>query len=130
MHVVVGTDAGTSHQIELDESQQDALSGLQIGDEFEGGIVGIDGYTLEITGGSDAEGFPMRESLAGTGRRRILVGDDGTRQQLRPGERRRKSFRGNTVSDAIIQVNASVVEAGSDDIKDLLADGEDADEGE
>lgn len=134
MQAVIGTGSGDTYQVELDEGQVQAVTGMQIGDEVEGSVLGLNGYTLEITGGSDQEGFPMRETLNGTGRKKILAGDETGHEDLRSGERRRKSFRGNTVSEAIVQLNLRVVEAGSDDVATLLGEGddgaEDADEGE
>ena len=63
--VVVSQKAET-HQIEVDEAK--ALNGLVIGDEFDGAIVGLDGYTLKITGGSDKNGFTMKKDVSGTRR--------------------------------------------------------------
>jgi len=34
-----------------------SLLGKKIGEEFEGGLIGLDGYKLKITGGSTKEGF-------------------------------------------------------------------------
>ena len=60
--VVVSQNAET-HQIELEDTK--ALNGLVIGEEFDGGIVGLDGYTLKITGGSDKNGFTMKKDVSG-----------------------------------------------------------------
>lgn len=128
MEAVIGTDDGESHQVELGEDQARALTGMAIGDEIDGSLLGLNGYTLRITGGSDTEGFPMRESVKGTGRKQLLL-DGGTgARELEDGERKRKSVRGNTVSGQISQVNLSVVEEGEDDIETLL--GEEPDEEE
>ena len=54
---VVVSNKADSYQVEVDDTK--ALNGLVIGDEFDGGIVGLDGYTLKITGGSDKNGFTM-----------------------------------------------------------------------
>ena len=48
---VVVSQKAESYQVEVDETK--AFNGLVIGDEFDGGLVGLDGYTLKITGGSD-----------------------------------------------------------------------------
>jgi len=56
--IVVSQKAET-HQMEVDDTK--ALNGLVIGDEFDGAIVGLDGYTLKITGGSDKNGFTMKK---------------------------------------------------------------------
>lgn len=125
MKVTVGANDGNTHQIEIEESSQ--LVGKKIGDSFDGGIVGLSGYELEITGGSDREGFPMRKSIEGTGRRRILL-EDGSGVRAEDGNRERKSVRGNTVSDEIEQLNTRVVDEGSKSIEDLLSEDEEEEE--
>ncbi len=122
MKVTVGDNDGNTHQIETEESSK--LAGKKIGESFDGGIIGLEGYKLEITGGSDKQGFPMRESIEGTGRRRILLEEGAGIDSKEKGERRRKSVRGNTVSDAIEQLNTTVVEEGSETIEELLSDEE------
>ncbi len=122
MQAVIGTTTGESHQLELNDQQVNAVTGKQIGDEVEGSLFGLDGYTLAITGGSDQEGFPMRETLDGTGRRTILLTNETGGKDLRDGERKRTTVRGNTVSDAIEQLNLKVVDEGNDSVEDLLGD--------
>ena len=45
------------------------IVGKKIGDKFNGDVIGLNGYVLEITGGSDKEGFPMRNDIEGIGRK-------------------------------------------------------------
>lgn len=136
MQAVIGTPAGDTFQIELDETQESALVGKRIGDEVEGSVLGLSGYTLEIRGGSDQDGFPMKPSVTGTGRKRILLTKESGGKDLEKGERVRKSVRGNTVSEAIEQLNLAVVEAGDEDVETLLfgsdedAEAEEGDEDE
>ncbi len=130
MQAVIGTPDGDSHQFELDEQQANALTGKQVGDEVDGTMVGLDGYTLEITGGSDQDGFPMRKSIQGTGRKRILIGKDTGATDVRDGERQRKTVRGNTVADDIEQLNLKVVEEGNTSVDELLNPSEDGEEDE
>ena len=74
--VVVSQKAET-YQVEVDEAN--SLNGLVIGDEFDGAIVGLDGYTLKITGGSDKNGFTMKKDVSGTRRiKSLLTGGTGT----------------------------------------------------
>src|SRR3989344_2558964 len=56
------------------EREAPTLVGMKIGQSFDGSVVGLTGYTLEITGGSDKDGFPMRKDLEGPGRRRLVLG--------------------------------------------------------
>jgi small subunit ribosomal protein S6e len=105
-----------------------ALIGKKIGDKVEGSLIGLSGFTLEVTGGSDKEGFPMREDLDGVSRKKVLltkgVGFSGTKKIRKVkykvhGMKKRKYIRGNTVSDSIIQVNMKVLE-GEGDIPMIL----------
>ena len=56
---VVVSQKEVTHQIEVEDGK--ALNGLAIGDEFDGGIVGLDSYTLKVTGGADKNGFTMKK---------------------------------------------------------------------
>ncbi|MDZ7687949.1 MAG: 30S ribosomal protein S6e [Halobacteriales archaeon] len=126
--VVSNPDTGSSYQVETDV---DAYVGSAIGDEVDGGPVGLDGYTLEITGGSDDTGRPMRGDVEGQGIAEILVSGGTGYNPTRDGERRRVSVRGGAVGDATVQLNTRVVEEGSGDIDELLSEGdEDEDEEE
>ncbi|MCJ7478992.1 MAG: 30S ribosomal protein S6e [Candidatus Nanohaloarchaeota archaeon QJJ-7] len=122
MKAVIGTESGETHQFELEDRQVQALTGLEIGGEVDGSVLGLDGYTLEITGGSDTEGFPMKESVEGTQRKQLLVKEGTGARDLEHGERKRKSVRGNTVSRQIAQLNLGVVEEGDDSIGKLLGE--------
>lgn len=140
MTVAVG-NPGTkkTYKVELDVDKAQPLFGKKIGQEFNGESIGLDGYKLKVTGGSDLSGFPMRRDIEGTGKRRVLlnVGSHGFRsrryhsipegegakkklKETRKGERRRKSIRGNTISDAIRQVNCVVTKAGKATPEKLL----------
>jgi small subunit ribosomal protein S6e len=105
-----------------------ALIGKKIGDKVEGSLIGLSGFTLQVTGGSDKEGFPMRVDLDGVSRKKVLltkgVGFSGTKKIRKVkykvhGMKKRKYIRGNTVSESIIQVNLKVVE-GEGDIPMIL----------
>jgi|TARA_Y100000310_G_scaffold86721_1_gene83604 small subunit ribosomal protein S6e len=140
MTVAVG-NPGTkkTYKVELDMDKAQPLFGKKIGQEFNGESIGLDGYKLKVTGGSDLSGFPMRRDIEGIGKRRVLlnVGSLGFRsrryhsipegegakkklKETRKGERRRKSIRGNTISDAIRQVNCVVTKSGKATPEKLL----------
>jgi small subunit ribosomal protein S6e len=91
-----------------------SLIGLKIGDKFDGSLMGLSGFTLQITGGSDKDGFPMRYDLAGIARKKaLLTSGPGFRPTVK-GLRRRKYIRGNTISADIVQVNCKIVEGEGD----------------
>ena len=123
--VVVSNKADT-YQLEVDEAK--ALNGLVIGDEFDGGIVGLDGYTLQITGGSDKNGFTMKKDVPGTRRiKSLLTGGTGYHPKA-DGVKRRKTVRGNTIADDIVQINSVVVKEGAKPIAEILGAGEEEEE--
>lgn len=122
MKVTIGTTDGNTYQTEIEESAQ--LAGKKIGEEFDGGIVGLEGYTLKITGGTDQQGFPMRRSIEGVERHRILLEDGAGIDEDEDGVRRRQSVRGNTVSGNIEQLNTTVAEEGSKSVEELLGEDE------
>ncbi|ALT68637.1 30S ribosomal protein S6e [Methanobrevibacter millerae] len=123
--VVVSNKADT-YQLEVDEAK--ALNGLVIGDEFDGGIVGLDGYTLQITGGSDKNGFTMKKDVPGTRRiKSLLTGGIGYHPKA-DGVKRRKTVRGNTIADDIVQINSVVVKEGAKPIAEILGAGEEEEE--
>jgi small subunit ribosomal protein S6e len=118
MKITIGTSDGQTHQKELEENSQ--LIGKKVGEQFDGGIVGLEGYTLQITGGSDKSGFPMRKTIEGSERKKVLLEDGSGINEDEEGVRRRKSVRGNTVSNEIEQLNTKIVETGSKSVEELL----------
>jgi small subunit ribosomal protein S6e len=113
-----------SHQLEVETAESKKLIGLKIGEEFDAAPVGLAGYTLCITGGSDKNGFPMKKDVEGSRRIRSLLSGGVGFNPRRKGQRRRKTVRGNTISDDIVQINTVVVKKGSKSIEDLLKNDE------
>jgi small subunit ribosomal protein S6e len=108
-----------AYQKEIDQNQSGMLS-LKIGDKVTGNGLGLTGYKLEITGGSDREGFPMRPDVDGTVRKKIILTQPPGFHAKRKGQRKRKSVRGNIISAQITQINAKVIEWGAKSIEELL----------
>lgn len=123
---VVVSDKAISHQIEVEDGKE--LNGLVIGDEFDGSIVGLDGYTLKITGGSDKNGFTMKKDVTGTRRIKSLLSGGVGYKPIGNGVKRRKTVRGNTIAEDIVQINTVVVSAGSKPIADILGADEEEEE--
>jgi small subunit ribosomal protein S6e len=109
-----------SHQIEVEAAVSKTLIGLKIGNEFDASPLGLIGYKLRITGGSDKNGFPMKKDVEGPRRIKSLLSGGVGFKPRRKGQRRRKTVRGNTISDDIVQINTVVVEKGKKNIEDLL----------
>jgi small subunit ribosomal protein S6e len=124
---VADPDDGTTYQFDVEGQDANRFLGREIGADVDGGSVGLSGYTLEITGGSDDAGRPMREDVAGPDLKALLL-DGGTGfNPSKEGERRRITVRGREVSDATSQVNARITDRGGESIEDLLG-GDDEDE--
>lgn len=123
---VVVSDKAISHQIEVEDGKE--LNGLVIGDEFDGSIVGLDGYTLKITGGSDKNGFTMKKDVSGTRRIKSLLSGGVGYKPIGKGVKRRKTVRGNTIAEDIVQINTIVVSAGSKPIAEILGADEEEEE--
>jgi small subunit ribosomal protein S6e len=117
---LVISEGEKSHQIEVEQTQSKKLVGLKIGDEIEASIVGLNGYKLKITGGSDKNGFPMKKDVDGPRRIKSLLSGGLGFEPKRDGQRRRKTVRGNTVSADIVQINTIVTEKGAKSIDELL----------
>ena len=119
MRIVISESSGKSYQAELAKDKESALIGKKIGESLDGNLVGAAGYTLQLTGGSDGSGFPMRGDVGGSARKQLL-GSKGVGFDIEAGERRRKPVRGNTFSSEIVQVNAKVTQAGSTPLEQLF----------
>lgn len=124
---VADPETGATYQREVSDQDANRFLGKEIGDDVDGGAVGLDGYTLALTGGSDTAGRPLRDDLPGPNLREILA-DERTvgYQPTRDGERRRVTVRGNEIGEEVAQLNASIVERGDTDVAALLADEDDA----
>ncbi|MFQ5782345.1 MAG: S6e family ribosomal protein [Nitrosopumilus sp.] len=95
---------GKSLSKELKDSDANPLLGLQLGNETDASIVGLNGK-LKLTGGSDKSGVPMRNDIHGAARKYVLLSKGVGLQDAEIGQRVRKLMRGNTVSEEIYQVN-------------------------
>ena len=117
MFVINNPKTGKSYKKEGDAQ---IYMGKKIRDKVDGGLIGLKGYELEITGGSDAQGFPMRGDLDVLGRKRPLavsgVGVKGTDK----GIKQRKTVHGRTVDETINQLNVKIVKIGSEDLEKAL----------
>ena len=86
-------------QIAIPQKLVERLAGLEIGDVFEGTIIGLPGVRLKIRGGSDATGFPMHPGAPGSAKRKILLAGPPGFKPREKGERRRKTVRGRMIPD-------------------------------
>ncbi|MHB8604527.1 MAG: 30S ribosomal protein S6e [Thermoplasmatota archaeon] len=119
--VVADPRDGKSYQVTVSGQHANILVRKKIGDEVDGMFLGLPGYKVKITGGSDRDGFAMRPEVSGATRKRILVSEGiGFHPVNYPGQRKKRSLRGNEVSPEISQINAKVTTPGPKAIAELL----------
>jgi small subunit ribosomal protein S6e len=118
--VVNDTKKGKSHQVQVSGHHANSLIGKKIGDEVDGIFISLPGYKLQITGGTDKNGFAMRYDLPGMTRRRLLLSKSKGFNAPEKGMRKKKSLRGNTVNQDIVQINMKVVKFSSRPIEKLI----------
>ena len=124
---VADPDDGATYQFEVDGQDANRFIGREIGETVDGGAVGLSGYELEITGGSDTAGRPMRGDVRGPNLKAVLLTGGTGFNPTRDGERKRVTVRGREVSDDTRQINAKIVSRGDQSVEELLGGG-DADE--
>ncbi|OGM01407.1 hypothetical protein A3K72_03860 [Candidatus Woesearchaeota archaeon RBG_13_36_6] len=110
--LVLGLKNGKSVQRVLKEPEANSLLGMKIGDKVSGDKIGLAGYELEISGGSDYCGFPMRKDLSGTGRKKVMITRGVGMREKGKGLRKRKTMTGNTIHARISQINLKVLKEG------------------
>ena len=113
MKLVIGTKSGKCYQKELSAEEAEATHGKALGETLNGELFGFSGVELELTGGSDLNGFPMRKDLHGQNRKKVLITKGvGFKGKLRGkrfgGLRVKKTLCGNTVHNKIHQLNVKV----------------------
>jgi small subunit ribosomal protein S6e len=122
--VLSDTKDGHAYNVAVSGGSANAFIGKRVGDEVDGSPVGLGGYKMKITGGSDRNGNPMRGDLPGMARKRLLLsGGIGFRPRLE-GERRRKTIRGNEITPDFVQVNAAVTAYGEKPLGEYFKKGE------
>lgn len=113
--IVISDQTGKTYQKEVKDDDARKFIGLKIGDKLKGDFLELGNVEIEVTGGSDYCGFPMRKDVLGVGRKRILaVGGVGIRNKEK-GIKKRKTVCGNTIHAKISQINVKVL--GSKAIK-------------
>lgn len=118
--VISDAEARKSYQTIVEQEKGISLIGKKLNDEVPGELFGIPGYTLKITGGSDKDGFPMHPEVQGQGRKKALLTKPPGFHPKFEGERRRKTVRGNTISQEIVQINCKVTKKGEKPLEEIF----------
>ena len=108
--IVSDPEAGTSKVVELEEARAAPFIGRRVGETIDGSIVDLPAHKVLITGGSDKDGVPIRGNVHGGVRRRVVLSGGAGFKPEKKGERKRKTVRGSTLTDEIVQINMKIVE--------------------
>jgi len=108
--IISDPESGTSKTVELEEARAAPLIGRKLGEVIDGSILDLPGHKVQLMGGSDKDGFPMRQDVHGGVRRQVILSGGVGFNPQKKGERRRKTVRGNIVTDEIVQLNMKIVE--------------------
>ena len=102
------------------KTEEDVFLNKRVGEEVDLGVVGLAGFKAKISGGSDKQGFPMKSSIEGQIRRKILVKGGVGVNLKEKGKIVRKNMRGNTVGKDIVQLNLVITKQGDKPISDFI----------
>ncbi len=120
MKVVINdSKSGNTFQRELDAGKKPQLMGKKIGDALEGALIGLPGYELKITGGSDSDGAPMRFDVSGPRRLNVVISKGPGVRHLKRGTKLKKRVTGNTISERTAQLNTKIEKYGEKPLVDL-----------
>jgi small subunit ribosomal protein S6e len=108
--IVSDPQAGTSKVVELEEARAAPFIGRRLGETLDGSAVDLPAHTVQILGGSDKDGVPMIGNVHGGVRRKVVLSNGTGFSAKKKGERRRKTVRGNIITDEIVQINLKIVE--------------------
>jgi small subunit ribosomal protein S6e len=115
------SDKGVSWRLEV---EFDVISGKNIGDVFDGKEIKseLEGYELEITGGSDVAGFPLSKNIEGIALQKRLLEKGFGMRNTKKGIRLRKSIRGKQISNTTAQINIKVRKQGKTPLSNIFSD--------
>ncbi len=119
--VVNDVKTGKSYNVAVSGNHAASLTRMSLGDVIDGVFVGLPGYKLKITGGSDKTGTPMRSDLPGNRKVKLLLSDSLGFHEKYHGERKRTAICGRVISESISQINMKVTEYGDKSIEECLA---------
>jgi len=102
------------------KTEEAAFIGKKLGETVSLEAIGLKGYKAVIAGGSDKDGFPMKPSVEGQSRKKLVMAKGIGIKNMEKGEKRRKRVRGNTVAKDIHQLNLKITEYGPDKLSDIF----------
>ena len=108
--IISDPETGTSQKVEIEDARMAPLIGRRIGEVIDGTVADLAGYKIQLTGGTDKDGIPMRPDVHGGVKARIVLSGGVGYKPKKKGERKRVVVRGNTVSVDTTFLNFKIVE--------------------
>ena len=108
--IISDPETGRSQRVELEAAQMNPLIGRRIGNTIDGTIANLTGHRIQLTGGTDKDGIPMRPDVHGGVKANIILSGGVGYKPKKKGERKRVVVRGNTVTADTIFLNFKIVE--------------------
>jgi small subunit ribosomal protein S6e len=108
--IISDPETGRSQRVELEAAQMNPLIGRRIGSTIDGTIANLAGHRIQLTGGTDKDGIPMRPDVHGGVKANIILSGGVGYRPKKKGERKRVVVRGNTVTADTIFLNFKIVE--------------------
>jgi small subunit ribosomal protein S6e len=108
--IIADPETGINEKLELEDARMAPLVGRRIGEIIDGTIAGLVGYKIQLTGGTDKDGIPMRPDVHGGVKARVVLSGGVGYKPRKKGERKRVVVRGNTVTNDTTFLNFKIVE--------------------
>jgi len=108
--IVSDPQSGASKVVELEEARASPFIGRKLGETLDGAAVDLPAHKIQLMGGSDKDGVPMRSNVHGGVRRAVVLSSGAGFKPKKKGERKRKVVRGDIITDEIVQINIKIVE--------------------
>ena len=108
--IIISDKKGKSVSKELKDKEAQPLVGLRVGEIVDSSVVGIPSGKIELRGGSDKSGTPIRSDVHGGVKKYVLLSKGAGMRDDREGIRKRKLVRGNMITEEIYQINCLLLE--------------------
>ena len=108
--IIISDKKGKSVSKELKDKEAQPLVGLRVGEIVDSSVVGIPSGKIELRGGSDKSGTPIRSDVHGGVKKYVLLSKGTGMRDDREGIRTRKLVRGNMSTEEIYQINCLLLE--------------------
>ena len=108
--IIVSDKNGKSVSKELKDKEAQPLVGLRAGEIVDATVVGITPGKIQLKGGSDKSGTPIRSDVHGGVKKYVLLSKGAGMRDDREGIRKRKLVRGNMITEEIYQINCLLLE--------------------